>query len=90
MKGDVYPRQQNIKNIGRNIIRRRVERKILEQKVGDPLFARYMSQFGTTIPRRYINANLKATDPTLFQGGKHKKRNTRKARKLKKRATTRK
>ena len=64
------PTQKNVKNTARNIMRRRIERKVLEQGVGDPLFARYISQFGTTIPRRPINANLKKTSPNLFKGGK--------------------
>ena len=72
--------QKNIKNTGRNMIRRRVARKIFEQGVGDPYFAHYMSQFVSTIPRRHINLNLKATSPNLFQGGRRRTRKTRRGR----------
>ncbi len=74
----------------KNISRRRIVSKVMESKVGDPYFAKYIGKFATEIPRRAIHPEIKNIKSNVFQGGKRKTRKTRKARKGKKRATTRK
>lgn len=90
------PDPSNVKAKRVNISSRRVLAKLLEAKVGDPYFAKYMAKFHSTLPakggpfkyRIPPNNNQGAINTTLFEGGKRRK--TRRRQKGKKRATTRK